>query len=1475
MSIKSVVAINLGAENTGAFFINHPSDAAPDAKDAYAAAFIHPMTASGGEQFSCKERTGNRHHKRTIQRYKLARRLLRLAVCSAIERSGHTVSDEDMTAMNEALRGLLKRRGFTRLAFELDVDKLDLLPPETLAAYGPTKDFFTADGGDVSEQLNRLAEDMPSVRRLYENSKRKGFAEGFADMLKRSFRNLEISASEGKQAFRQLISAVSDLVMQNVMGHHHRTEYLKRLAAEVNHDSRLTPAVMALGSDPQKLCRLVGNISNLQLRALRWYFNDPKMRKGDVWIESRLRDCIVRGLKYQRPEPEKRALHRDLIRAISTSTDIVETLCGIDPVLTIPPYERQNNRRPPVDQTLYLNPHALYERYGDAWRTWAHKFRTHDPVLAEKLDTISAMIDRESRVGIADIQGGGMYFDSFLLQRVLDRAKPRDVFRLRSLARCEDGRMPASLQECRDRLAAVLGTQHVNGFLDLARDYYEETQIARSGLWESLQGSVLERSNIHPKQKSKVLDLLVGNVFGQDAEFGARFISDMWSMRIKHTSLRAVCAAIEKTRKAFGNRFNYYYRAVLAGRAGASVTPAEHKELEGVKKRVDQAAGFMRDVFELPESVVSRVCNPFSLAQLYTLIETERTGFTSVCVAAHLENSWRVATGTDGLGAQCCPLPADSVRPFDGFLRRMIGRTAWEIAKVFAQRITSGDVRNEEIDIIAVIEQFQFAFTASLADIKKDRNAVTPVKAKLAQTKAERGQERELAAWKNKDERIRSASCGVCAFTGAPLGSGGEIAHIVPRSFTIARYGTVFESEANLIYVSARGAHERPVERLLTLRDLNDKYLQAVYGTKDRAAIARVIEESVQPLIDNGRVCKVDLLSDEQQRDVRHSLFLVGHPVREQVLLALGSAAKAKVNGTQAWFIKMLFTHMRKLVSPWAAACGNTISFHAVHADSRLARQMRDALAGVSPSFAKDASGPESAVSNMLDAFCAYGVSCGSDRNPTATPYTSAFSDSEQAERFARIFPKKCDVVWMTARALSQKDDLGSFQHYKQTIYGENFLPIHAKEGRIYVGFDAKNRFEVKGSNPKALLEILSPVLTEPYQEYGDGKMHTYVIDKTKAFSLFRERFYNRTAELDRIAAVLDQLRYVTTKQEVLGTLLDNPLSDADFRSLRPALANEASAGGGVGKGPFDIIVNGLSRREFPDIELSGRLVLPAKAEWLRIQSDKRIRQLVDDYDAAVAEAKKQKEESKAQQSADAENSDQGDKGKSAPKEKGPQKPDLTEALEAIWRVGSKRPLASARRVRSLPVLAIAGGLMRIERRTPDGKPLYQTVATKAGKYAGFALKKGELDWSDPVIRDGLCTKRVVPFGLEDHAPTGARYVPMTAWVTAYSSDSLGVELSPATKPRVSVRVRCPVQVFAKWIGNASAADPARIPGLVKLSPGAAFGDGLPDNLRDLVGSPRGALRVESVGEQVVFSYVAATTKAAQREAISEALKKA
>ena len=134
----------------------------------------------------------------------------------------------------------------------------------------------------------------------------------------------------------------------------------------------------------ESLTHLIGHLSNLELKPLRKYFNDFKHQEGDYWCEKRLNKYFDRWLDKQWRVTEKDKDksqdeaydYNKLKKCWKTYYDkenktgsVIDFWLREDPKWTIPPYQNNNNRRPPHCQSLILNPVYLDSKYPQ-WQEW-------------------------------------------------------------------------------------------------------------------------------------------------------------------------------------------------------------------------------------------------------------------------------------------------------------------------------------------------------------------------------------------------------------------------------------------------------------------------------------------------------------------------------------------------------------------------------------------------------------------------------------------------------------------------------------------------------------------------------------------------------------------------------------------------------------------------------------------------------------------------------------------------------------------------------------------------------------------------------------------------------------------------------------------------------------------------------------------------------------------------------------------------
>lgn len=1426
----STIAFDLGGRCTGLFLVNHKQGEKPQAQHAYAATLVLPQE-DDQFKYSTRNRTAVRHRVRSAKRFKLARRLVAQVIGALTEKKGDEIDAIENRRRAQAVSSLLRKRGFTRMEgdTEVDLSVLETIEPALFAEHPDLGRFFQANRS-ILQQWDELSQQAETVSEL---GKILPTAREFSVYVKSEFPELDAKKKELEKAIKALSEDVKSIDQQLNLGHKHRQEYFQDIHNDMQTDSRLKPIFELFGSEDRFWC-FICNVSNLQLRALRWYFDEPNPLLASKWNPEKFQRVWVRALKYFHPTKDRRGDWLRLIEEVSSSANVLDTICRILPERTIPPYEDQNNRHPPVDQTLWLNPLRLNQRYESRWRIWSQKLERADQDLSEKLEEILEYTDRRSRVRFAEQNplAREVYFDSYVLQRALDRNTKIDNFSIRVLA---TRRPSQKLQESRDRLAKVIGVQHVDEFLEFAADYYGEVEAAKNGLWVAAPQSLLERADIHPPMKAKVLDLLIGNLFDADEQTGRKIREELWFSSIpnaKRRTLKSICGSIETIRKAFGGEFRYRYDEFVRNYSRSlddrfKPKSTDEKSLGAVREGVEIARGFLNKQLHLSEQQLQRIVSPYVYAQLYTLIETERNGFTSTTLAAHMENRWRMNSVRDGL-AQCSRLPADSVRPFDGVLRKSLDRQAFEAAKLAAEKLTKqNSLHDTRIHFSIIVESNKFAFSASIADLKKNNST---------RKKAEEALKHQQKIWLDKDQRIIIASRNICAYTGKAIDpetpESYEFDHIIPRSFTTASMGTVFNSEANLICVSRSGNQAKSNQRY-DLERLHPRYLQAVFDCTDIQEIERSIECTVKGLVASRRIRYFDLLSDKEQDAVRHALFLEdASEARRSVLRELAAMNRTRVNGTQAWFIRSFTEKLSDLLQPWLQQNGNTLDVRCWKADAEQTSRLRKQLGAVLPEFIKTQ--PQSVASHTVDAMCAYAAICG---NPDACDFTGAeenFADGEtfvHGESLSGLHPREVRLINICARNAEAKSRHDERPIFKEGIYAEHFLPLILCKDRLYVGYTVPkedgsggNAVRVSGKAPRGLLEELAPCLDKEVRSFSDHP-YTYKIVKEKAYALLnKSSLYPSKLSMQerRCAEILRKLLYCTQRIPIAEWFCPD---GNKFVQQTEAIKDKS----------FQIKVNVGGARE--NYSANGVVILPAKCDWLALVQDD---ELADKWGKTITDF------------------------------------DLDSWLSKKVRMNSSRlQHAAHKRTASLPICEQPSGGFRIQRRNADGSAIHQVHAISNMKYRGFQSNvDGKVNWKNSVLFPYLAHEKLTPLGAE--ITRSDFIVPMSEWREVEHRDTVKVEVSPATDSRRYVRVQLPFELLRTWLLAAKVEsvpeNPMRFPREIKLPNPKGFAEAAKDVVT-VFAQPRDKIVFEQLGSTVIVKFQATNGPAEMNAAYNRAVR--
>ena len=697
---------------------------------------------------------------------------------------------------------------------------------------------------------------------------------------------------------------------------------------------------------------------------------------------------------------------------------------------------------------------------------------------------------------------------------------------------------------------------------------------------------------------------------------------------------------------------------------------AEDKSLLKVADNVQLVSKHIGAVLNLTEQQIKKFANPFSLAQLYNVIEMEKSGFVKTTLAAIDENAWR--TNLQGK-ARCVRLCSDTGRPFDGALKKILDRQAYELAKKKSQEIMDSGLKNETIDVTVLVESNKFAFSASLAEVKKSANQDN------AKKKAEKAQEREEASWLAKDKRIKEASRNLCPYTGKTLTDRGEIDHIIPRSLTLSSMGSILNTEANLIYCSQEGNQLKSKNRK-TLEDLSPNYLKAVFGSTNREEIRLRICNVIESLKDE-QILKFELLTQAQQDAVRHTLFLEDYEEsRRRVIRLLGQLNKTRVNGTQAWFCKELITKIQSLTQNWCKENNNRLTFDAfkLPADS-VSKNYRNKLATINSDWAKPKDSQQPVASHALDAFCVY-MAALDDTAIAKKIQSSGISFDNTVEHLLPLMPDTIRLITPQRKSIFDKTDLGSRTLMKEGIYAEHFLPIMVKHGEYRIGYSWSNN-SVPVKKGKELVEKLKAVLTLKGKE--GSPFQTYIVNKNKAFDLLHNVFIRPASpeELET-ATILEELCYMTKNVPITSIYNSQKKCFIDTNKI---LSSEK----------FSISIKLPS-----SYDAEGKIKIPAWNEWEKLLNRSDVKELIK------------------------QNPSNAEK-------------ELLNLFKNKKKKSSRLMHKATRRLWSLPQIGSGSTRVRVCRKNLSNEKIYQLYILDQAKSKGFAVSKdGTIDWKKDVIAD-------------------------------------------------------------------------------------------------------------------------------------------
>lgn len=1222
----STVFVDFGAINTGVVLFHGSKNEEITNWDRRA--FI--VSARKSKTFAMTVRRQKRHHKRNIERRFMAKRLLRVIV-KDVYRFSHDELNRRVSpnqTLEDFFMGLLNRRGYT-YATDASSDKnfelLDFHAFKEICENCGMK----MDGRSFEEHFAILSLKSPSVvRELLGHQLFTGLKQGG------SFpQNLELDTTELK-TFKSVLKAYQK-ALENIIkavddGHKTRSTYLKDIKDFLLSNSVVTEMLNQKSIHPEAFINLVGNISNLQLRPLRRYFNDPSFKAADKWVPDRLFRLLQRYARsFHVNNEDERIRRREFLNCLtSTNGDVIKFLQETDPLITIPPFEDQNNRRPPKCQSLILDATQLDKKFPQ-WRDWERRIQRAFPQLVVQDVREKSNANAPERV----------------LQRFLERSASIDKFSLREISKNPNGHNTPEAAA----LKTALGLQQIDDFLKLCRLFYQESNSARRSIWAQENPERLLRvCNLKTPSKNKtrendlgrILRIQTRNHLLQNLETLLRD-NPVVANRMKLKGIVEACAKMQKT---YQNNLKEIWLACLSGDEKPDfVDKADWTKLKAV---VPASNLFAQTLGANSESI----SNPWSLAAIHQIL-ADRDGHAKICRDCAEDNYWRSlpASSEDDSAANATQLPADSVRPFDGVIAKLIQEKAEIIAREKAIQIEQVDPASVEIDV--VIEENFFSSTEEMLQFKSDQGFDKPHNADKLKKIAEQKRHAVPTTLLSQSERIKAFSMDVCPYQGTPLGNSGEIDHIIPRSFTIQRFGNVLNHEANLLFVSQRG-NQAKGNRLYSIGNLSKEFIQKHYPNLPTEEIETTVQKTLDNLIKTKRIgLQFSKLSPSEQRDLRFSLFF--ESTRQIALKHLIQINKVVVNGTQRYLAKEI---RNRLLAKLQGKI--PVSVNVRFADPVETSAIRMKLAEQNERLTKRDNQP--LHSHIVDATIG-GLTMIADRAEINDTLLSA-------SRLIQALPPAFDIFELSPHPRTQRYDTFSSSVFKDSMYSERFIPVWLKDGAVALGFNESELLKMPARNEKEFWTLVSPFLRgrngrKPPTDLAQAKARVaefgqyYTVDKDSYFNLASELALAANPDPNQLESclALEKIRYFVRKANFFETAWPNdktsPLKIEELPSKY-----------------FSIQVTAFG--------IKGSLTLPAKKEW-----ETALKKL---HEAEL------------------------------PSKKGGELTnEFKELAYKIFNIPPRSPRQPVRKVFSLPLLDSPSGGFRLKRGTPNSK-VYQVQATHA-----------------------------------------------------------------------------------------------------------------------------------------------------------------
>ena len=638
--LKLSIAVDMGAKNNGIFIAKTSGDNIEEKK-------AFNIVVDKDINFSKKSRRENRHRVRNYKRRKLAKRLL----WDILDKSNF---DNNQI---EQINGLLNNRGYTFLSTASEFEELQ----------DETVEFINEYLKELKEK--RTKEDFEAFLSEFELDNLKDFIDKTTQNLDREYKKkksefykeFQTKHSIIKKDLKTIKEFLNDILKEIQTGSKPRKKYLQEIKEEIEK--------LDFIEDKKSFYNLVGNVSNLQLRILRKFFDNTKRKKDKFEL---LKDYF-NFFHWNYNDKEKKQKN-ELFSELRKYDNLEEFFKNCDPLLTIPPYEDMNNRGTYKCNSLIINPEYITES------------------LKKSIDILWSQKEFEV------LHSDNLKYPQ-KLQRILDisykmidkQIHPREVFKK------DKGNI---------RFYQKLLKENLKEFSGFAKEYYILEQKAINGIFEN---GLLLKCDKNTPSKNNFKHILLKPLYEYD--FTKEEAEEFYE-KIKNTKgLQRHLKRVSEVAKDYQNSFYRYIEACYE-----NSKCLDDKRVKDIVKNIDNDLKSFKHLFnelniktylnkieKIDKDNLKRVINIFK--QTYEILFKDINGFSKTCKTCTIENNYR-SSGDEAIAKR---LLSDVAKPIDGMLDFMLDKIAFEI-------IEQIDSIEDKVEII--LEQNRFNFEDNLVSIK-------------------------------------------------------------------------------------------------------------------------------------------------------------------------------------------------------------------------------------------------------------------------------------------------------------------------------------------------------------------------------------------------------------------------------------------------------------------------------------------------------------------------------------------------------------------------------------------------------------------------------------------------------------------------------------------------------------------------------------------------------------------------------------